>query len=304
MTYTFRPYQSTDDLYEIGRLIRRAYTKQKYFNSWSFCRFDIWSERRVADAASFNDPVWQEHFQLVRDENGSLLGATLAFDNHHWRKNPEPYALVLDPSHPQLADLLLDWAESDGMSEVEIMQGNLFLTGLIQSRDYTPSNDFMFIREKPLIDTPFEPVNLPPGFVVRILDASEWDCDFEAVHAVFNMMDTPEAFASIQRAPSNVHELHLNVVTGQNQIAAFCSVWRDRENNVSEFEPVGTVPQFQKQGLGAALMAHACNRLREMNCPQVNLESWSESLGANKLYSACGFLEQDRLYSWRNSDST
>lgn len=191
MTYTFRPYQSTDDLYEIGRLIYRAYAQHKHFNGWSVCRFDIWAQRRIADATSFNDHVWQEHFQLVSDENESLLGAAFAFDNHHWRKNPEPYALVLHPSHPQLAERLLDWAEADGMCEVEIMQGNIFLTGLIQSRGYTRSNDFMFIREKPLIDTPFEPVNLPPGYFVRILDPLEWDSYFSAVHEVFHMMDHP-----------------------------------------------------------------------------------------------------------------
>jgi ribosomal protein S18 acetylase RimI-like enzyme len=76
------------------------------------------------------------------------------------------------------------------------------------------------------------------------------------------MMDTHEAFASIQKAPSNVHDLHLNVVDEQNQIAAFCSVWLDLENNVAEFEPVGTLPQFQEQGLAAALMTDACNRAR------------------------------------------
>ena len=160
----------------------------------------------------------------------------------------------------------------------------------------------MVMREKPLANTPHETVSLPWGYSIRVLDESEWQHYFEAVHVVFNMLDTHEAFASIQRAPSNVHTLHLNVVNEQNQIAAFCSVWLDRENNVAEFEPVGTVPQFQKQGLAGALMAHACNRLRDMNCPQVNVESWSESVGANKLYSAGGFMEQDRLYSWRKSD--
>ena len=78
----------------------------------------------------------------------------------------------------------------------------------------------MFIREKPLIDTPFEPVNLPPGYFVRSLDPLEWEGNFSAVHEVFHMMDTPETFASIQRAPSNVHELQLNIVTSQNQIAS------------------------------------------------------------------------------------
>jgi ribosomal protein S18 acetylase RimI-like enzyme len=301
MKYTSHPYRSENDLYEIGRLIRRAYPGNKYYNAWSFCRYDIWSQRRIADATYFHDDLWQKLFQLMSDENGRLVGAAFAFNNHHWRKDPEPYALILDPDHAPLAEILLDWAEASGMLELEILQGNTFLTDLIQSRGYTRSSDFMVMREKPLANTPHETVNLPPGYSICVLDQAEWDSYFKAVHEVFNMMDTHEAFASIQRAPSNVHTLHLNVVNDQDQIAAFCSVWLDRENNVAEFEPVGTVPQFQKQGLAAALMAHACNRLREMNCQHATVESWSESVGANKLYSAAGFMEQDRLYSWRKS---
>lgn len=300
MTYTARPYQSKSDLAEIGNLIRCAYSRQNYFNVWSFCRYDIWSQRRIADAESFQDDLWQKQFRLLYDETGKLAGTAFAFNNHHWRNDPEPYALILDPDHADLAVTLIEWAESSGMREIEILQGNRFLTDLIQSRGYTRSSDWMVLREKPLANTPLEPVKLPEGYSIQILHESEWDSYFEAVHAVFNMMDTHEAFASIQRSPSNVHDLHLNVVNEQNQITAFCSVWLDHDNNVAEFEPVGTLPQFQKQGLAAALMAYACNRLREMGCAQANVASWSESVGANKLYSACGFVEQDRLYSWRN----
>jgi ribosomal protein S18 acetylase RimI-like enzyme len=159
----------------------------------------------------------------------------------------------------------------------------------------------MVLREKPLASTPVEPVRLPDGYSIKVLHELEWDCYFKAVHLVFNMMDTHEAFASIQRSPSNIHDLHLNVVNEQNQMTAFCSVWLDCDNNVAEFEPVGTVPQFQKHGLASALMSYACNRLRERSCAQVNVASWSESVGANKLYSSCGFMERDRLYSWRNA---
>ncbi|HEX5944572.1 MAG TPA: GNAT family N-acetyltransferase [Anaerolineales bacterium] len=300
MKYTARLYQSKGDLAEIGKLIRYAHARQNYFNAWSFCRYDIWSQRRIADTESFHDDLWQKQFQLMYDETGKLVGTTFAFNNHHWRSDPEPYALILDPEHPHLSETLVEWAESSGMCEIEIIQGNRFLTDLIQSRGYTRSSAFMVMREKLLTNTPHESVDLPKGYSICILDRSEWDCYFEAVHTVFNMMDTHEAFASIQQSPSNVHDLHLNVLNEQNQITAFCSVWLDRDNNVAEFEPVGTLPQFQKQGLGAALMAYACNRLREIGCARANVESWSESIGANKLYSACGFVEQDRLYSWRN----
>ena len=300
MKYTARLYQSRNDLVEIGNLIRRAYARQNSFIAWSFCRYDIWSQRRIVDAECFHDDLWQKRFQLLYDEAGQLAGTAFAFNNHHWRNDPEPYALILDPGHLQLAEILIDWAESSGMCEMEVIQGNAFLRDLIQSRGYTRSSDFMVMRQKPLANTTPEPVNLPDGYSIKVLHESEWDGYFEAVHTVFNMMDTHEAFASIVQSPSNVHDLHLNVVNEQNQIAAFCSVWLDRDNNVAEFEPVGTLPQFQKKGLAAALMAYACNRLREMDCAQANVASWSESVGANKLYSACGFMEQDRLYSWRN----
>ncbi len=302
MNYTARPYQSKDDLYQIGKLIRQAYAKQKCVNAWSVCRYDIWAMRRLVDAGSFNDHSWQEYFQLLLDEAGTLVGAVFAFDNHHWRKNPEPYALILDPDHVHMAKVLFDWAESSGMFEVEILERNTVLNDLLELRGYTRSTDFMIVREKTLTDTLPEPVNLPPGYSIRRLDPSEWTSYFEAVHTVFHRMGTREALVSIQPVPSNVHGLFLNVVNDQDQIAAFCSVWLDRENNVAEFEPVGTIPQFQKQGLGAALIAHACNCLREMKCPTVKVESWSESIGANRLYSASGLAERDRLYSWKKDN--
>ena len=80
----------------------------------------------MADAAFFHDDLWQKYFQLVQDENGTLIGTAFAFNNHHWRKDPEPYALILHPDHPQLAENLLEWAEASGMLEVEILQGNTF----------------------------------------------------------------------------------------------------------------------------------------------------------------------------------
>jgi GNAT superfamily N-acetyltransferase len=302
MKYTSHPYRSTDDLYEIGKLIRRAYSSDKYFNAWSSCRFDIWAQRRIADAEVFHAPEWQEGFRLWRAENGVLVAAAFAHDNHRLRKNPEQYAFILDPDHRQLTEELLDWTESNIAPEIEILQSNQALNQLVQSRGYICSNDFMVIREKELIDIPVEPMGLAQGYSITVLDEARWQDYFCAVHEVFNMMDTVEAFSSIRRAPSNVDELHLDAVNEKNEIAAFCSVWLDRENNVAEFEPVGTVPQFQKKGLGAALLADACNRLREMGCPRVKVESWSESVGANKLYNACGLIEKDRLYSWKKTN--
>jgi GNAT superfamily N-acetyltransferase len=294
-----RSYQSKDDLYAIGALIRNVWARAPYYNAWTFCRFDIWAQRRIVDSEVFGDYGWQQHFQIWEDENKKIVGAAFAFDNHHWRKNPDPLAIILDPDYPELAIYMLDWAEENSNPDVEVTESNIYLRNLVQSRRYLQSNDFMVFREKSLSPTDTEPVILPPGYNIEILKHSSWIPYFIAVNAVFNMMDNVDSFRSIQQGPSNVPELHLNVVTENKEIAAFCSVWLDRDNNLASFEPVGTVPQFQKKGLGVALLAHASNKLREMGCPLVTVESWSESVGANKLYSAAGLVEKGRMYSWK-----
>jgi GNAT superfamily N-acetyltransferase len=299
MRFTSRPYQSVNDLYATGELLRRAYRTCKCLNAWSFAQFDIWAQRRIADSETFGETAWKQYFRIWQDEHGKVIGAAFAHDRHHWRRNPDPHTLILDFDHPHLIDEMLDWAESGAKPEVAVKGKHLVLNNILERRGYVRSDDSMVYREKPLAETPFEPVNLPDGYHIEVLKHGIWPAYFVAVNAVFKMMDNIDSFRSIQQAPSNVPELHLNILSEQGEIAAFCSVWWDRQNNVAELEPVGTVPRFQKKGLGAALLAHACNRLREMGCPLVTVESWSESVGANKLYEACGLQEVDRVYNWK-----
>ena len=92
--------------------------------------------------------------------------------------------------------------------------------------------------------------------------------------------------------------LHL-VLSETGEVAAFCTAWLEQENGVAEFEPVGTVPGYRKRGLGAAVMAEACHRLRSLGCRKVTVNSWSESVGANKLYEAAGLQAKGKINSWQ-----
>ena len=228
MRYSIRSYQSNNDLFETGQLLRHAYARSKFLNAWSVCRFDIWAQRRLDDAASYAETDWQKQFRLWFDETGGLAGAVFAFDNHHTRKNPDLYAILLHPDHEELAEPMLDWAETQATAEVEVVENNSLLLELVQERGYIRSNDFMILREKQLAGTTLEPVNLPAGYHIEVLGYSKWNAYFAAVNAVFNMMDTAQAFRSIQQAPSNVQDLHLLVLSEKDEIAAFCSVWLDR----------------------------------------------------------------------------
>jgi GNAT superfamily N-acetyltransferase len=128
-------------------------------------------------------------------------------------------------------------------------------------------------------------VNLPLGFTIKLLETEEDRRLYPiAVQSVFNRSATVEQDEFLKQAPSYVPELNLLVWSDQREIAAFCTVWIDPVNHYAELEPVGTVPSFQKRGLGSALLAYAHNRLREMGCPLASVQSWSMSEGADKLY--------------------
>ena len=74
MTITQRPYRSNTDLFAIGDVLRRAYAAQHNWNTYSFARFDIWAQRRLADEVLFNKSEWRQDFQLW-ESNGDLIGA-------------------------------------------------------------------------------------------------------------------------------------------------------------------------------------------------------------------------------------
>jgi GNAT superfamily N-acetyltransferase len=282
----------------MGNLLRRVYAVQPNWNTYSFARFDIWEQRRLADVALFNNTDWQQDIQLWED-NGDLLGAVFF-------ESPTDAALISDPAYPERDVLLLDWAEmryrekgSDQPLMVEALESNTTRCDLMQAHGYTLFPDYFIHRHKPLDPHEIEPVNLPPGFSIKRNETAEDDrlCRLAGLE-VFKRGGTAEQDEFLKQAPSYVEDLHLLVWSDQHEVAAFCSLWIDPANHYAEFEPVGTVPRFQKRGLGSALLAYAHNRLREKGCPLATVQSWSASEGANKLYQAAGLRPKDNQLNW------
>jgi GNAT superfamily N-acetyltransferase len=293
-----RSFQSNADLRAVGDLLRRAYAVQPNWNTYSFARFDIWIQRRIADGVLFNKSEWQQDIQLW-ESNGNLIGAVFF-------ESPSDAALIGDPAHPDLIEPMLDWAEahyrtknSDQPLMIEAMESNVARCDLLKSRGYALFPGYFIHRHKPLDPNEIEPVMLPSGFSIKPIETDEDRRLYPvAVQSVFNRSATVEQDEFLKHAPSYTPDLHLAVWSDQREIAAFCTVWIDPVNHYAEFEPVGTVPSFQKRGLGSALLAYAHNRLREKGCPLATVQSWSESIGANKVYQGAGLLPKDQQLNW------
>lgn len=282
MVITQRSFQSDVDLRAMGNLLRRAYAVQPSWNTYSFARFDIWEQRCIADVALFNNSDWQQDIQLW-ESDGDLAGSVFF-------ESPTDAALVSDPAYPELDTALPAWAEaryrekgSDQPLMIEAMESNVTRCDLMKARGYTLFPHYFIHRHKPLDPDAIEPVNLPPGFSIKSIETAEDDrlCRLAGLE-VFKRGGSAEQDEFLKQAPSYVPDLHLLVWSDQGEVAAFCSLWIDPVNHYAEFEPVGTVPLFQKRGLGSALLAYAHNRLREKGCPLATVQSWSASEGANK----------------------
>lgn len=74
--------------------------------------------------------------------------------------------------------------------------------------------------------------------------------------------DSERAFALLRQAPDYREEMDLAIVDAHGDIASFATAWYDAANRIGILEPVGTIPKYRRMGLGRAVIAEACNRIR------------------------------------------
>ena len=142
-------------------------------------------------------------------------------------------------------------------------------------------------------------IGLPAGFRIVELEDDELERYDVAVRAVFGRVGgAPEEYAIVRRGPSGVHELGLVVLDDAGRVVSFAETWLDRDNMIAEYEPVGTIPELQKRGIGSAVMRECENRLRRLGCRLATVHSWSTMEGANRLYASLGYRVVDRQDVW------
>lgn len=89
---------------------------------------------------------------------------------------------------------------------------------------------------------------------------------------------------NIQSQPLYRRDLDIVAVAPGGEIAAFTTLWYDDVTRSGYFEPVATVPEHQRKGLGKAVMLEGMRRIKKMGALAVSVSGFSEP--ANKLYAA------------------
>lgn len=132
---------------------------------------------------------------------------------------------------------------------------------------------------------------LPDGYAVRHLEASDLSGGGTPVLHL-----TREAYERVARTPLYRQDMHLVVVSSRGRVAAECMCWLDEANAIGVIEPVRTHDDFQKRGLGRALLLEACRRMVTEGMRLAKTTYDPSSYAASKLYASVGFRDVfDRL---------
>jgi len=297
---------SSDDLIKVGTLIRKAYVKAPDWNSWTFAMFDIWSQRKIGDVKVHGITAWQDDVQIWETDQGEIVGAA-AF------RDPDYAKIALDPEMSELQAEMLDWIQERWVEKADVDDAckqkeltfetsgsNLDLENLLAARGFQKEDGYYIYREKLLDAHPISPVVLPPGFCIKHIETLDELKKFhQGVNAVFKFIDNVDVYQVLRQARSFHPELDLIILSENGEVAALASVWFDEGLSLAEFEPVATVPDFRKLGMGTAIIQEACNRLKDMGCKTLSVQSWSESVPANRLYEGAGLQPKGVKNYWK-----
>lgn len=146
-------------------------------------------------------------------------------------------------------------------------------------------------------------VELPDGYTLRTTrpdDVADCQRIADLLNAAFvrTFHSATEYQNLARRARCFRGDLDLVVVAPDHSFAAYVGVPYDETNRWGIFEPVCTHPDHLRRGLARALMNEGLLRLWGLGATDASVDT-GDMVAANAFYTAMGFTEAYRGFSWR-----
>ena len=303
MLVSHRPYQGFRDFIAMKTILaigRKIDTASYYVHTGDLSWWMFYSDHHEA--------YWQEHVCLWHHEE-QTIGWTLLDTNWH------SFDIYLMPEQhgTLIEEEILDWSiacltemvRQQGGTEIQtvwVAEHDTIRIDQLKQRDFKRSEYAMWYLERAL-DEQLPVPHLPLGYHLRQFDSQE---DVRprasAAHRAFASKKTfDEYWPRYQRfvdSPVYISTLDLVTVAPDGDFSSFCIVWPDPVNHVGLFEPVGTHPDFQSQGLGRAVVAEGLRQLQHCGMRRAAVCVEADNFAAQRLYEAVGFQKQYQLLTY------
>jgi GNAT superfamily N-acetyltransferase len=185
----------------------------------------------------------------------------------------DAYPVVI-PGYEYLYEEMMDYAinhlSKDGKVKFMIQDGNTSVQQLARSKGYVPTKhdeaDSIHMMDDNM------DYELPDGFEVMSL-ADEYDLYQlnKVLHLGFNhgpeYNPTDEDLNERKfmfSGPHNDLSLKIVVKNSDGEYVSFCGMWFDPVSKLAVVEPVATVPEYRKKGLGKAAVLEGVKRCKDL----------------------------------------
>jgi mycothiol synthase len=291
-----RPYRDQTDWPRLLTLLqdgRRANNGTYYVHTGDVCWWLFYPDDQEAE---FGERIF------LWEEGETLLGWCLItpkepyydlFIAPHLRGTPEAEAMEL-----WAATKLAEQLGAEGGKKVEtfwISEKDDVRIASLQRHGFVGREDFNHYRRS--LDE-IGTVTVPEGYRIDHV-RNEADAERRAVpsQAAFKSKFAWEAYwpryRSFTKSRVYVPERDMMLLAPDGRCASFCIYWLDEVNKVGLFEPVGTHPDFQRRGLGKALLTEALRRMKAEGMETAIVSTYVDRLAANRIYESVGFKKHD-----------
>ncbi len=265
---TVRNYRLLQDFQRVESFLKKEYQRKDH-NGYFLPEF--WE---YAHTHPMFNP-YKAHRMGIWEENGEILGVAA------YEMDLGDAFLFAKRGYEFLYEEMLTYAEhelsviKDGVriSDVWTTDQQKDVVELLESKGYEIIHD----EAVTIYDygQGFDEPELPKGFEILSLEEEN---DFEKIHEClwkgFDHGDQPDDDVDCRRlmqsGPHFRRDLSMVAKAPDGSYASFAGMWLNGENQYAYLEPLATVPEYRKLGLGKALLMRAMKK--------------TKSLGANYCY--------------------
>jgi ribosomal protein S18 acetylase RimI-like enzyme len=302
-----RRYQAEEDFWRMREFLRQVFIlNNRRERSWHVARLDYARWHTCLNCAQ----VGLEDVAFIWEADGQIVAFLMpdgGLGEAHGCVHPGLRTLELEEKMIAVAEEHLAAVRPDGSRKLQVWapEQDTLRQGILSRRGYTkdtwPESQWRRQLDAPIPDAP-----IAPGYVIRSLGAglellercyaSGLGFHEGDIQVAVNNRRDPSWYRNIQTAPLYRRDLDLVAIAPEGDIAAFCTIWFDDVTRSAYFEPVATVPDHQRRGLGKAVMTEGLRRLRRMGATTAFVGGYSTA--ANALYRSVMGSDRELYEPW------
>jgi GNAT superfamily N-acetyltransferase len=297
-----RPYNK-EDFIRIRDFLVDTFAHFKRPFNWLIERWNF-SPSMAREMNGISMETWESQIGIWENGNGIL-----AVVNAEGENEGEAFFQVAHEDLP--LDILMEMfqfcethlgKEKNGIKSIQLR----IPLGFARAEEMAKSRNFIQRPEKEVVselslDKKFR-VELPEGF------SFNYGCEVShgekgLAHArAFGYVDhpvyrerSPRGYLLASQMPDYRTDFDLYVISPGNEIASFATMWYDQKNQIGILEPVGTIPEYRKIGLGRAAIMQLITQAQ-------NLGARKAYVGSGQVfYQQLGFKTSDLFGVWEKS---